>query len=69
MNVIKTGHAYGKNVLPDQDAGSNYTAIRSLEPSNVIMYLVTTLLLIGIIMIYSTSSAKVTNSAHTFNSA
>jgi cell division protein FtsW len=69
MNVIKTGHAYGKNVLPDQDAGSNYTAIRSLEPTNVIMYLVMTFLVIGIIMIYSTSSAKVTDSTHTMNTA
>ena len=69
MNVIKTGHAYGKNVLPDQDAGSNFIAIRSLEPTNVIMYLVTTFLVIGIIMIYSTSSAKVTDSTHTMNTA
>ena len=69
MNVIKTGHAYGKNVLPDQDAGSNFIAIRSLEPTNVIMYLVMTFLVIGIIMIYSTSSAKVTDSTHTMNTA
>ena len=69
MNVIKSEHAYGKNVLPDQDAGSNFIAIRSLEPTNVIMYLVTTFLVIGIIMIYSTSSAKVTDSTHTMNTA
>ena len=69
MNVIKSEHAYGKNVLPDQDAGSNFIAIRSLEPTNVIMYLVMTFLVIGIIMIYSTSSAKVTDSTHTMNTA
>ena len=69
MNVLGNQHIYGKEAHSNKDGGCTFGAIRSLEPSNVIMYLVTTLLLIGIIMIYSTSSAKVTNSAHTFNSA
>ena len=34
------------------------TKVSSLEPANVIIYLVTTLLVIGTIMIYSASSAK-----------
>ena len=69
MNVFRSEHAYGEDVQSDQDAGSNFIAIRSLEPTNVIMYLVTTFLVIGIIMIYSTSSAKVTDSTHTMNTA
>ncbi|KHE92776.1 MAG: putative lipid II flippase FtsW [Candidatus Scalindua rubra] len=67
MNVLRSQHAYGKDVQSGQDAGFSFTAIRSLEPTNVIMYLVTTFLLIGIIMIYSTSSAKVTDSAYSMN--
>ena len=67
MNVFRREHIYGKDVQSDQDAGGNFTDIRSLEPTNVIMYLVTTFLVIGIIMIYSTSSAKVTDSTHTMN--
>ncbi len=35
-----------------------HTENRVLEPVNVIIYLVTTLLVVGIIMVYSTSSAK-----------
>ncbi|MDR4505365.1 MAG: putative lipid II flippase FtsW [Candidatus Scalindua sp.] len=35
-----------------------YTENRALEPVNVILYLITTLLVVGIIMVYSTSSAK-----------
>ena len=69
MNVFRSEHAYGEDVQSDKDAGSNFIAIRSLEPTNVIMYLVTTFLVIGIIMIYSTSSAKVTDSTHTMNTA
>jgi cell division protein FtsW len=69
MNVLGNQHIYGKEAHSDQDGGCRFGAIRSLEPANVIMYLVTTLLLIGIIMIYSTSSAKVANSTHTFNTA
>jgi len=69
MNVFRSEHAYGKDVQPDQNAGSSFAAIRRLEPTNVIMYLVTTFLVIGIIMIYSTSSAKVIDSTHTMNTA
>lgn len=35
-----------------------YEENRALEPLNVILYLITTLLVVGIIMVYSTSSAK-----------
>jgi cell division protein FtsW len=45
------------------------TNIRSLEPANIIIYLVTTLLVIGTIMIYSTTSAKVAGSLNPFNLA
>ncbi|MBC8549524.1 MAG: FtsW/RodA/SpoVE family cell cycle protein, partial [Candidatus Brocadiales bacterium] len=69
MNVLRSQHAYGKDVQSSQDAGCSFTSIRSLEPANVIMYLVTTFLVIGIIMIYSTSSAKVTDSTHAMNAA
>ncbi|MBC8548801.1 MAG: FtsW/RodA/SpoVE family cell cycle protein, partial [Candidatus Brocadiales bacterium] len=69
MNVFRSEHAYGEDLQSDQDAGSNFAAIRSLEPTNVIMYLVATFLVIGVIMIYSTSSAKVTDSTHTMNTA
>ena len=67
MNVLRSQHAYGKDVQSGQDAGFSFTAIRSLEPANVIMYLVMTFLVIGIIMIYSASSAKVTDSTHSMN--
>ena len=69
MNVFRSEHAYGEDMQSDKDAGSNFASIRSLEPTNIIMYLVTTFLVIGIIMIYSTSSAKVTDSTHTMNTA
>ncbi len=67
MKVLRSQHAYGKDIQSDQTAGCSFAAIRSLEPANVIMYLVMTLLVIGIIMIYSTSSAKVVDSAHSMN--
>ena len=43
------------------------TNIRSLEPANIIIYLVTTLLVIGTIMIYSTTSAKAAGSLNPTN--
>ncbi len=43
------------------------TEIRSLEPVNIIMYLITTLLVIGTIMVYSTSSAKAAESLNPIN--
>ncbi len=43
------------------------TNIRSLEPANIIIYLVSTLLVIGTIMIYSTTSAKAAGSLNPFN--
>ena len=67
MNVLRNQHAYDKDIQSDQATGCSFAAIRSLEPSNVIMYLVATLLVIGIIMIYSTSSAKAADSAHLMN--
>jgi len=67
MNVLRSQHTYGKDIQSKQAADCSFAAIRSLEPANVIMYLVTTLLVIGIIMIYSTSSAKVADSAHSMN--
>ncbi|MGR3293709.1 MAG: putative lipid II flippase FtsW [Candidatus Scalindua sp.] len=68
MNVLRSQHAYGKDIQSDhQSPGCSFAAIRGLEPANVIMYLVTTLLVIGIIMIYSTSSAKVADSTHSMN--
>jgi len=45
------------------------TNIRSLEPANIIIYLVTTLLVVGTIMIYSTTSAKVAGGLNPFNLA
>ena len=45
------------NGVKNQIAAS-YVANRSLEPANVILCLITTLLVVGIIMVYSTSSAK-----------
>ncbi len=69
MNVVKSQHTYDKEIHFDQGTDCSFAAIRSLEPANVIMYLVTTLLVIGIIMIYSTSSAKVTESSHVLNTS
>ena len=69
MNVLRSQHAYGKDIQSDQVAGYRFAAIRHLEPENIIMCLVATLLVIGIIMIYSTSSAKVVDSAHSVNTA
>lgn len=43
------------------------TRISSLEPANVIIYLVTTLLVIGTIMIYSTSSARTVEGVNSTN--
>ena len=69
MNVLRSQHAYGKDIQSGQVAGYSFATIRRLEPENVIMCLVATLLVIGIIMIYSTSSAKVTDGAHSVNTA
>ena len=43
------------------------TKIRSLEPANIIIYLVTTLLVIGTIMIYSATSARAVVSLNPIN--
>jgi len=43
------------------------TKIRSLEPANIIIYLVTTLLVIGTIMIYSATSARAVGSLNPIN--
>ncbi|MEK6765302.1 MAG: putative lipid II flippase FtsW [Planctomycetota bacterium] len=71
MNVFKNLSAintnYGKDTQTDQAEGLNRTAIRSLEPANVIMYIVITLLVIGIIIIYSTSSAKAAEDVNPMN--
>ncbi len=71
MSILKNQFAVNKNYSKDiqlvSARGLNQTAIRSLEPVNVIMYLVTTLLVIGIIMIYSTSSAKTAEGADSMN--
>lgn len=67
MNVLRSQHTYGKDIQTEQAAGCSFAAIRSLEPANIIMYIVTTLLVVGIIMIYSTSSAKVADSSHSMN--
>jgi cell division protein FtsW len=71
MNILRNPFAfninYTKGIKTDQAEDFNRTAIRSLEPANFIMYLVTTLLVIGIIMIYSTSSAKAAESADSMN--
>ncbi len=71
MNILRNPFAininYGKDIHPASAKGLNQASIRSLEPANVIMYLVTTLLVIGIIMIYSTSSARTTEGAGSMN--
>ena len=71
MNILRNPFAvninYGKDTQSASVGGLNQAAIRSLEPANVIMYLVTTLLVIGVIMIYSTSSAKTTEGAGSMN--
>ena len=71
MNILRNPFAininYGKDIHPASARGLNQVAIRSLEPANVIMYLVTTLLVIGIIMVYSTSSAKTAEGAGSMN--
>ena len=71
MNVLRNLFAintnYGKDTQIDQAKGLNRTAIHSLEPANVIMYLVTTLLVIGIIIIYSTSSVKAAEDVNPMN--
>ena len=71
MNILRNPFAininYGKDIQSASARGLNQTAIRSLEPANVIMYLVTTLLVIGIIMVYSTSSAKTAEGAGSMN--
>ena len=45
------------------------TKIRSLEPANIIIYLVTTLLVIGTIMIYSATSARAAGGLNPINLA
>ncbi|MBS1258168.1 MAG: putative peptidoglycan glycosyltransferase FtsW [Candidatus Scalindua arabica] len=71
MNILRNPFAistdYSKDIHTDQAEDFNRTSSLSLEPANVIMYLVTTLLVIGIIMIYSTSSAKTTEGAGSMN--
>ena len=71
MNILRNPFTininYGKDIHPASARGLNQTAIRSLEPANVIMYLVTTLLVIGIIMVYSISSAKTAEGAGSMN--
>ena len=71
MNILRNPFAininYGKDIQSASARGLNQAAIRSLEPANVIMYLVTTLLVIGIITIYSTSSARTTEGAGSMN--
>jgi cell division protein FtsW len=71
MSILKNQFAidtnYSKDIQSASARGLNQTAIRSLEPANFIMYLVTTLLVIGIIMIYSTSSAKTAEGADSMN--
>jgi cell division protein FtsW len=71
MNILRNPFAininYSKDIQSASANGLNQTAVRSLEPANVIMYLVTTLLVIGIIMIYSTSSAKAAEGADSMN--
>ena len=71
MNIPRNPFAininYGKDIQSASARGLNQTAMRSLEPANIIMYLVTTLLVIGIIMIYSTSSAKTAEGADSMN--
>ena len=69
MNVLRSQHAYGKDIQSDQVTGYSFATIRRLEPENVIMCLVATLLVIGIIMIYSTSSAKAADGVHSMNAA
>ncbi|MDR4496661.1 MAG: putative lipid II flippase FtsW [Candidatus Scalindua sp.] len=54
------------NEVKNQIAAS-YGANRGLEPANVIIYLITTLLVVGIIMVYSTSSAKLIKGDHVLN--
>ncbi len=67
MNVFRNQHTYGEDLQTDRQVGFNFNSIRSLEASNVIIYLVITLLVIGIIMIYSTSSAKVVDDVSPMN--
>ena len=71
MNALKNLSAintnYAKDMQSYQTEDFNRTAIRSLEPANVIMYIVITLLVIGIIMIYSTSSAKTAEDVNPMN--
>ena len=68
MNVLRKQHACGEEIQSEQATGCSLAAIRSLDPANIIMYLITTVLVVGIIMIYSTSSAKVADSVHLMNS-
>ncbi len=67
MNVFRKSYEYGKDLQSDRRVGINLNSIRNLEASNVIMYLVVTLLVIGTIMIYSTSSAKVVDDVGPMN--
>ena len=71
MNILRNPFTininYTKGIKTGQAEDFNRTAIRSFETANVIMYLVITLLVIGIIMIYSTSSAKTAEGADSMN--
>jgi cell division protein FtsW len=71
MSILKNQFAINTNYSKDMQSASarglDQTAIHSFEPANVMMYLVTTLLVIGIIMIYSTSSAKAAEGADSMN--
>ncbi|ODS33417.1 MAG: cell division protein FtsW [Candidatus Scalindua rubra] len=73
MKVLKSQFATNTNCNMDIQSnltrGLNQIEIRSLEPANVIMYLITTLLVIGIIMIYSVSSIKVGEGVNSMNIA
>ncbi len=67
MNVFRDPYTYGRDLQSNRRVGINLNSIRNLEASNVIIYLVVTLLVIGIIMVYSTSSAKVVDDVSPMN--
>ncbi len=67
MNLFRNQHTYGEDLQSDRRIGFNLNSIRSLEASSVIICIVMTLLVFGIIMIYSTSSAKVVDDVNPMN--
>lgn len=67
MSIFRNQYTYSQDLKSDRKTGIYLNSIRGLETSGFIMCLVMTLLVIGTIMVYSTSSAKVVDDVSPMN--